>query len=142
MNTNQSKLPDIRKTRVLDNPIYKVWKAVTTSEGIALWFVANDFQLLEGHEFHMDMHKPQGMTTCKLMLVDTPKRLTYDLGSDWSWTFELVDLGDQTELTFIWSGWDANKSTEFGMSHTTIHSQLLQGTNVLMKSLARSIKKI
>lgn len=40
----QGTLPDIRQTLVLNAPIQKVWDAVATSEGIAAWFMPNDFR--------------------------------------------------------------------------------------------------
>ncbi len=140
--SNLNKLPDIYKTRIINDSIEKVWKSVSTSEGIALWFVSNDFQPVEGHEFYLDMHKPQGKTACKVTLIEPPKRLIYDVGQDWSWSFELNDLGSRTELTYIWSGWDVDKVSEIGIPHSELHAQLLEGTNVLMKSLVRSVKKI
>lgn len=139
---NPDKLPDICKVQLLDYPIEKVWNAVSTPEGIAEWFVPNDFQPVEGHQFIMDMHKPQGKTACKVTQINAPRRLTYDVGKDWHWTFLLSEQDDRTELTFIWSGWDASKTAEIGMSHTMLHAQLIDGTNVLMKSLARSINKL
>jgi uncharacterized protein YndB with AHSA1/START domain len=47
-------LPDIRQTLVLNAPIQKVWNAVSTAEGIAAWFMPNDFQPVVGHAFHLD----------------------------------------------------------------------------------------
>ncbi|MBD2870979.1 cation transporter [Paenibacillus arenilitoris] len=135
-------LPDIRKVRVLEEPIDKVWKSISTSEGIALWFVDNDFAPVEGHIFYMDMHKPQGKTDCKVTRVEPQTRLVYKVGQDWSWTFELKDLSQRTELTFIWSGWESSKRTEFGVPHTEIHGQLMEGTDVLMNSMSRAIRKI
>jgi uncharacterized protein YndB with AHSA1/START domain/copper chaperone CopZ len=137
-----SKLPDIRKTRVLDEPIQRVWDVIATPEGIALWFVPNDFKPVKGHEFHVEMDAPQGKTACQVTSIDPHVRLAYDVGQDWNWTFELNDLGERTELTFIWSGWDRNKATDFGISHTTLHNQLTEGTNVLIKRLARSVRNL
>lgn len=140
-NLNPDQLPDICKTQLLDDPIHTVWRTVSTSEGIAAWFVTNNFQPVKGHEFHLDMPEPQGKIACKVTHIEPPYRLAYDVGKDWHWTFALKELEDRTELTFIWSGWDASKISEIGLSHTTLHSQLFDGTNVLMKSLARSIRK-
>lgn len=41
---NENKLPDITKSITLEAPIQKVWETVSTSEGIAKWFMPNDFQ--------------------------------------------------------------------------------------------------
>lgn len=50
---NENALPDITKSITLKAPIQKVWETVSTSEGIAKWFMPNDFQLKEGQEFHL-----------------------------------------------------------------------------------------
>lgn len=42
--TNGGSLPDIRRTIVMNAPIGKVWEAVATSEGIAAWFMPNNFE--------------------------------------------------------------------------------------------------
>ncbi|MBB5322950.1 uncharacterized protein YndB with AHSA1/START domain [Anoxybacillus tepidamans] len=39
----QPTLPDIRQTVVFRALIQKVWQAVATSEGLAAWFMPNDF---------------------------------------------------------------------------------------------------
>jgi copper chaperone CopZ/uncharacterized protein YndB with AHSA1/START domain len=134
------KLPDIRKIRKLDDPIWNVWEAIATADGIARWFVPNDFQPVLGRGFQAEMEEPQGKTACKVTTIDAPARLAYDVGNDWSWIFDLKEIDGGTELTFTWTGWDANKSTEFGMSHTTLHPQLVNGTDVLIKRLARSVR--
>ncbi|WP_028610002.1 SRPBCC family protein [Paenibacillus harenae] len=142
-NSNPNGLPDICKVRILDDPIDKVWKVISTSEGIALWFYpTNYFQPVLGCEFFAEMELPQGRTACKVTQVDPPYNLSYELGNDWSWSFKLKDLQGRTELTFVWSGWNEKKRTEFGMPHTKLHPQLMSGTNVLMKALSRSIKKL
>ncbi|MBB6734238.1 SRPBCC family protein [Cohnella zeiphila] len=135
-------LPDICKTRTLDDPIQKVWEAIATKDGIALWFVPNDFLPRQGHEFHVEMDEPQGRTACKVTTILPPARLAYRVGEDWTWSFELKELDGRTELTFRWSGWDPNKATPFGMPYPTLHAHLVDGTNVLIKRLTRSIRKL
>ena len=48
---HQNNVPDIKQTVIIQSPIQKVWETVTTSEGIASWFMPNDFELQLGHEF-------------------------------------------------------------------------------------------
>lgn len=136
-----TKLPDIVQTRMLNVPIRKVWDVIATSDGIAAWFVLNDFKPVIGHEFHVEMEPPQGKTACKVTDIQPPTHLAFDVGKDWNWTFDLKDMDGRTELTFIWSGWDMNKSSEFGMPHKILHSHLVEGTNVFIKKLARTAEK-
>lgn len=139
--SSESRLPDIRKTLTVDFPIQKVWEAVATSEGIAAWFMPNDFQPAQGHRFYLDA-SPRGLTPCKVTLIEPPNRLSYEWGKDWMLTFELSDLGGQTELTVIHSGWDANKIGEYGSPHPVAHERLTQAWTVLINRLERrAIKK-
>lgn len=50
---NKNQVPDIQQTVVLNAPIQKVWAIVSTAEGIASWFMENDFEPKAGHEFHI-----------------------------------------------------------------------------------------
>ncbi len=135
MEENQkSALPDIRKSSVFNAPIQKVWDAVATSEGIAAWFMPNDFQPIVGYEFHLNAG-PFGMSSCKVKEIDLPTRLSFYWGKDWVLTFELKDLDGKTEFTLIHSGWDADTVTEFGQPHPAVHGTMDQGWSGLQKKL-------
>jgi uncharacterized protein YndB with AHSA1/START domain len=132
-------LPDIRQTLVLNAPVQKVWAAVATSEGIAAWFMPNDFAPIDGHEFHLEAG-PFGKSPCKVTIIDPPNRLSFEWGKDWTLTFELVDQGDQTEFTLIHGGWDADKVTEFGQAHALVRGQMNEGWSGLAKSLSAYVE--
>ncbi|GGD97383.1 SRPBCC family protein [Paenibacillus nasutitermitis] len=137
----QGLLPDIRMMQVVDFPIQKVWEAIATSEGIAAWFMLNDFKPALGHMFFVDA-SPIGLIPCKVTLIDPPNRLSYEWGKDWLLTFELRDLDGQTELTVVHSGWDVNKVAESGRTHTVAHEKLSLAWTVLINRLVRrAIKK-
>lgn len=133
-NNTQGILPDIKQTLTLNAPIRKVWEAVATSEGIAVWFMPNDFLPVEGHEFHLNAGQ-FGMSHCKVTEVDPPNRLSFDWGKDWTVTFELAERDNQTEVTLIHSGWDADKLTEFGQTHTLIRDNMDMGWGGIAKAL-------
>jgi uncharacterized protein YndB with AHSA1/START domain len=132
--TNAAPLEDIKYTLVYNAPIDKVWKAVATSDGLAAWFMPNDMQPVEGHEFHINAG-PFGMSPCKVVNVAPPHQLSFRWGKDWTLTFELKDLGGKTEFTLIHSGWDAEKVTEFGKPHTPIRENMNSGWAGLVKKL-------
>jgi uncharacterized protein YndB with AHSA1/START domain len=138
-NKNHSTLPDIRRTLVFNAPIQKVWQAVATSEGIAAWFMPNDFQPVVGHEFHLNAG-PFGMSPCKVTEIDPPYRLSFHWGKDWTITFELKDLDGKTEFTLIHSGWDANQVTEFGEAHTIVRDRMDQGWSGLVNKLGTYVE--
>jgi uncharacterized protein YndB with AHSA1/START domain len=119
-------LPDIRKTVILDAPIQKVWKAVATSEGLAVWWMANNFEPILGHEFVLHAGN-YGDSPCKVVEINPPYLLRFAWGKDWQLAFELRELGQQTELTLIHSGWDSEKVTEFGQPHPSIRGFMESG---------------
>ncbi|NGQ95282.1 SRPBCC domain-containing protein [Brevibacillus sp. SYP-B805] len=138
-NNNHSTLPDIRRTLVMNAPIQKVWQAVATSEGIAAWFMPNDFQPVVGHEFHLNAG-PFGMSPCKVTEIDPPHRLSFRWGKDWTITFELKELDGKTEFTLIHSGWDADKVTEFGEAHTIVRDRMDQGWSGIVNKLGSYVE--
>jgi uncharacterized protein YndB with AHSA1/START domain len=101
---NNNTLQDIKQTVIFEAPIQKVWDKVSTSEGIASWFMPNDFEPKEGHEFHLQ--SPFGPSPCKVLEIDAPHRLSFAWDTDgWIVSFILKELGDKTEFTLIHSGW-------------------------------------
>lgn len=125
-------LPEIRKTIILNAPIEKVWKAVSTSEGIAAWWMPNTFEPVLGHEFIL--HAGQfGDSPCKVTELDPPYRLGFNWGKDWHLAFKLKSLDGKTEFTLIHSGWEADKATEFGQPHTVIRSIMDGGWDKIVK---------
>ncbi|TCP18996.1 uncharacterized protein YndB with AHSA1/START domain [Scopulibacillus darangshiensis] len=136
---DQNKMPDIQHTVTVNAPIQKVWEAVATSEGIAAWFMPNDFQPEEGFEFHLNAG-PFGMSPCKVTEIDPPNRLSFKWGKDWKVTFELAEKDGQTEFTLIHSGWDADKITEFDEAHTLVRGRMDHGWAGLVKKLAEYVR--
>ncbi|RYL93447.1 SRPBCC domain-containing protein [Sporolactobacillus sp. THM7-4] len=129
----QETLPDIRKTIVLNASIEKVWNAVTTAEGIASWWMPNTFEPVMGKEFVLHAGN-FGDSPCKITELDPPYRVGFDWGKDWHLAFELKKLEDgKTEFTLIHSGWDANKSTEFGQPHTRVRGVMDGGWEKIVK---------
>jgi uncharacterized protein YndB with AHSA1/START domain len=104
MESNQNTLQDVKKTVILEAPIQKVWDTVSTAEGIASWFMPNDFQPKVGHEFHVQ--SPFGPSPCKVLELDAPHRLSFAWDTDgWIISFTLKELDGKTEFTLIHGGW-------------------------------------
>ncbi len=125
-NEHQTSLPDIRHTLVLHAPIEKVWNAVSTAEGISAWFMPNDFQPVLGFEFSLNAGQ-FGTSHCKVTELEPPHRLAFSWGEQWQVTFELKELDGKTEFTLIHSGWDVEKTTQFGETHTVVRDRMDQG---------------
>jgi len=102
-------IPEIRKTIVLNAPIEKVWKAVSTSEGIAAWWMSNTFEPILGKEFilHADEY---GDSPCRVTELDPPNRVGFDWDKDWHLEIQLKELEKgKTEFILIHSGWTEEK---------------------------------
>lgn len=141
MKTNKM-LPEIRKTVILNAQIEKVWKAVSTSEGIASWWMPNSFEPILGHEFIL--HAGQfGDSSCKVTEISPPTRIGFNWGEEWHVTFELEELEDgKTEFTLIHAGWDSEKVTEFGQPYSAVREIMNSGWEKIVKEkLPKCIKE-
>lgn len=102
---NQGNLQEIKQTVIVDAPIQKVWETVSTPEGIASWFMPNDFQPIVGYEFHIQ--SPFGPSPCKVTEIQVPNRLSFLWDTEgWIISFILNELDEhRTEFTLIHGGW-------------------------------------
>lgn len=106
MNTVQ----DIKQTVIFNAPIQKVWETVSTSEGIASWFMPNDFQPIVGHEFHLQ--SPFGPSPCKVLEINEPHHLSFSWDTNgWIVSFQLKEVGNNTEFTVVHGGWKQPDAT-------------------------------
>lgn len=121
----QGTIPDIVQTLIFNAPLQKVWEAVSTSEGIAAWFMPNDFQPIAGHDF--TIRSPYGDSPCTVTELDPPNRLVFSWGKDWIITFECKELEGKTEFTLTHSGWSEETVTEFGETHAVVRDKMNQG---------------
>ncbi|MFJ6210391.1 SRPBCC domain-containing protein [Lysinibacillus sp. NPDC092081] len=98
------KLENIVKIVTLNAPIEKVWETVTDAEKIASWLMPNNFKPVEGHEF--TIQSPFGPSPCRVEQVDAPHFVRFAWDTDgWFVTFELKEIGEQTEFTLTHGGW-------------------------------------
>ncbi|WP_371017968.1 SRPBCC family protein [Pseudalkalibacillus sp. JSM 102089] len=99
-----NKVPQIKKQVTFQAPIEKVWKAVSSQEGMAEWFMPNDFEPVEGHEFKLET--PFETSPCKVLTVNPPKELSFSWGNQgWVIHFLLEEVENKTEFTLIHDGW-------------------------------------
>lgn len=102
-------------------------KAVSTSEGIAGWWMPSTFEPVSGHEFVL--HAGEfGDSPCKITELDPPNHLGFEWDKDWHLTFELKKLEDnRTEFTLIHSGWYTEEVTDFVQPRTAIREHMKGG---------------
>lgn len=127
-------LPDLQKKAFIVAPIETVWEAVATPEGLAIWFMLNDFKPVEGHKFELNRGQ-FGVSPCYVKKVSPTQHLSFTWGKDWTVTFDLKEHGDLTEFTVTHSGWDSEKITEFRAAHPVVHENMDIGWSNLIKKL-------
>jgi uncharacterized protein YndB with AHSA1/START domain len=145
MKTNDEsdgQLPEIRKTIVLETPVEKVWKAISTSDGIAGWWMANTFEPKIGHEFVLHAGE-YGDSKCRIVDIVPFERVEFKWDEYWTLTFEVKSLNkDRTEFTLIHSGWNAKLKSRFGQPHSKIREVMSDGwENIVNKNLAEYVKR-
>jgi uncharacterized protein YndB with AHSA1/START domain len=136
----QDKVPDIQQTVIFNAPIQKVWEAVSTSEGIAAWFMPNDFQPEIGYEFNVQ--SPFGPSPCKVLELDPPNRLSFSWDvSGWIVSFELKELDGKTQFTLTHSGWKAPDEIvpKAGAKNSVIRDRMNMGWETLVNENLRKV---
>ncbi|MED3729253.1 SRPBCC domain-containing protein [Priestia filamentosa] len=134
-------LQDIKQTVVIEAPIQKVWEQVSTADGIAAWFMPNDFLAEVGHEFHLQ--SPFGPSPCKVTELDPPNRLSFTWDTEgWFVSFILKELEEKTEFTLIHGGWKQrdelmNKANE---KASVIHGRMSGGWVGILGNLRRTVE--
>ncbi|TMW70351.1 SRPBCC family protein [Alteribacter natronophilus] len=99
-----SHVPEIRKETVFNAPIDRVWSAVATAEGIASWFMDNDFRAEKDASF--TIQSPFGPVPCRVAVLEPPRELTFTWGDNgWVVSFLLEEKGEKTAFTLVHSGW-------------------------------------
>ncbi|WP_264738086.1 SRPBCC family protein [Cytobacillus firmus] len=135
-------LQDIKQTVILNAPIEKVWKTVSTSDGIEAWFMPNDFKAELGYEFHIQ--SPFGPSPCKVTELDEPNRLSFKWDTDgWFVSFLLKDLGGKTEFTLIHGGWkQSDELVEKAQAESAvIRERMSQGWTGILAKLGKVVEE-
>ncbi|EWG11334.1 SRPBCC family protein [Cytobacillus firmus] len=136
------KLQDIKQTVILNTPIEKVWKKVSTSEGIEAWFMPNDFKAELGYEFYIQ--SPFGPSPCKVTELDEPNRLSFEWDKDgWFVSFILKDLDGKTEFTLIHGGWkQSDELVEKAQAESAvIRERMSQGWTGILAMLGKAVEE-
>lgn len=139
--TNKNKVRDIEQKVIIEAPIQKVWDKIANAEGIASWFMPNDFKPEVGHEFHLQ--SPFGPSPCKVLELDEPNRLSFSWDTDgWLVSFILKDLGGKTEFTLIHGGWKEENEIvpKAGEQATVIRDRMNQGWIGITEKLKKVVE--
>ncbi len=102
----------IRRSIILKAPLARVWQALATPEGLASWLMPNDFRPVVGARFSFHVAPEgnwDGVVRCHVAEIQELRRIAFT----WSEmpnlpstlvTFELHEIGEQTEVRLIHSG--------------------------------------
>jgi uncharacterized protein YndB with AHSA1/START domain len=77
----------------------KVWRALTESDLLARWLMANDFRAEVGHRFHFraqPMPHWDGIVRCEVREIDPPNRLSF------TWVGGSKEAGTFLDTTVTW----------------------------------------
>ncbi|YCA45175.1 SRPBCC domain-containing protein [Bacillus sp. JZ8] len=137
----ENTIQDIKQTVVIEAPIQKVWEQVSTADGIAAWFMPNDFLAEVGHEFHLQ--SPFGPSPCKVTEIDPPNRLSFTWDTEgWFVSFTLKELGEKTEFTLIHGGWKQRDELmdKVNEKASVIHGRMSGGWIGIIENLCRTVE--
>ena len=93
-----------------DHPPERVWRVLATREGMAAWLMDNDFEPVANLEFSFRAPAKgtwDGVISCRVLVVDPPRRLSYTWSGLWGdstvhWT--LTPAGNGTDVLLEHSG--------------------------------------
>ncbi|WP_416148433.1 SRPBCC family protein [Salipaludibacillus sp. HK11] len=134
----ENSLQQIEKKVVFNATIDKVWKAISTSEGLESWFMPNTFKLQEGHEFELE--SPFGPSPCKVLSVEAPKQLQFSWDHNgWIVSFYLTEKGALTEFNLIHSGWKEAEAVipNTGETQDVVRDRMNKGWDSLVNTELR-----
>ncbi|HPU38424.1 MAG TPA: SRPBCC domain-containing protein [Microthrixaceae bacterium] len=94
----------IRVDQFIPSDPARVWRALTTPDELAKWWVPGNIAPVVGHEFLLEM-PGWGNVACTVLEVDEPERLAFTF-ADWTLTWRLVPEGNGTRLFLDHTGFD------------------------------------
>ena len=109
----QNNKPQIVLKRIYKHPIYKVWQAVSTAEGLGSWLMeVKGFHPVIGNEFTLNTKsygKFDGIVNCKILDIQDPSLFSHTWSSnvlpETVVTYKLKALSEnETLLTFTHNG--------------------------------------
>lgn len=104
---------EIKKTIILDAPLQKVWEAISTSEKLAAWWMANTFEPVLGKQFVLRA-EPFGDSPCTVTELEPLQIVGFDWDKHWHLLMELEETNDrQTRFTLTHSGWTPDQERFF-----------------------------
>lgn len=133
----------------LEHPIEAVWRAMTDSEWLAVWFFPNDIRPVEGHSFTIwsrPIERWDGEFQCRVLEVVPNEKLSFRwkggheelkgfghyMDVTVTWTISPLP-GGGTRLLFVQEGIDADPAAD------ALFDIMQKGAESVLRSLAKRI---
>lgn len=115
-----------------NNPINKVWDALTDSETLAKWIMENDFKPIVGHKCQFRNPQWNLIVDSEVLVVDEPNKLSY------TW------LGGPINTIVTWTLREENGTTYLHLEQTGFEQedQAFNGAKYGWANMVEELKKI
>jgi uncharacterized protein YndB with AHSA1/START domain len=148
-------MSDVTETRSVlseaefDQPVETVWRALTDSEWLAVWFFPNDIQPVVGHKFTIwsrPIERWDGEFKCEVLSVEAPNTLSFRWYGGHE---ELKGFGHYMDTKVTWTLTPlASGGTHFRFAHEGFGSDpeseavvavMAKGSQSVLRSLAKRL---
>jgi uncharacterized protein YndB with AHSA1/START domain len=130
-------------------PVETVWRAMTDSEWLAVWFFPNDIQPVEGHKFTIwgrPIERWDGEFNCQVLAVEAPKMIRFRwfggheelkafgryMDTTVTWTLSPLPNGG-THFHFVQEGLGADPQSD------VLYEVMVKGSESVLRSLTKRL---
>ncbi|MCM3389213.1 SRPBCC domain-containing protein [Ureibacillus chungkukjangi] len=115
-----------------NNPINKVWDALTDSETLAKWIMENDFKPIVGHKCQFRNPQWNLIVDSEVLVVDEPNKLSY------TW------VGGPINTIVTWTLREENGTTYLHLEQTGFEQedQAFNGAKYGWANMVEELKKV
>ncbi len=131
-------------------PVETLWRAMTDSEWLAVWFFPNDIQPMPGHGFTIwsrPIERWDGEFRCEVLEASAPRLLKFRwtggheelkafgkfIDTVVTWTLAPLPDGAGTTFTFVHEGFSTDPATD------AVFEVMGKGSQSVLRSLARRL---
>ncbi len=133
----------------LDYPVETVWRAMTDSEWLAVWFFPNDIQPVVGHKFTIwgrPIERWDGEFKCEVLALEAPRTLSFRwyggqeelkafgryMDTKVTWTIAPLPNGG-THFRFVHEGFANDDATN------AVFEVMVKGSESVLRTLAKRL---
>jgi uncharacterized protein YndB with AHSA1/START domain len=131
------------------HPVETLWRSLTDSEWLAVWFFPNDIQPIEGHKFTIwgrPIERWDGEFNCQVLAVEAPKSIRFRwyggheelkgfgryMDTTVTWTLSTLPDGG-THFHFLQEGLSADPQSD------ALYEVMVKGSESVLRSLAKRL---